>query len=348
MNYYRCQRLINNAIKTFQLDLSGLTVLTEAASGYYVLTPLIAALAGAKKVYALTKDSNYGQANLICKNTINLAEKWNIADKIEILFSREDEKIGLADIVTNLGFVRPLDAPFLNKLKSTVVIPLMFETWEYRSEDLDLEECYRLNIPVLGTNEKHPDLQIFKYVGHLALKLLFELDIEVFSSQIIVVGGGEFGLATVNSLQSAGAKVTQIEIEKDQSLADEKIHQIISEYDAIVIIEHQNKDLIIGENGQITVQKFKQLNPGIVLVHIAGNVNQFELELNDISFRPSHIRQAGYMSVATDYLGAKPLIDLHTAGLKVGEVMAHHSQTGKTGKLVEVATLQNTQLAQSF
>ena len=50
MNETRCHQLINQAISLFALDLSNMIVLTEAATGYYMLTPLIAALAGAERV----------------------------------------------------------------------------------------------------------------------------------------------------------------------------------------------------------------------------------------------------------------------------------------------------------
>ena len=321
MNNFRCLRLIEQAITTFNLDLSNLVVLTEAATGYYQLTPMIAALAGAKNVYALTRDSYYGKAEVVAQQTICLAKQWNVEDRIQVLLSREDKRIGLADIVTNLGFVRPLDKIFLKRLKATAVIPLMFETWEYRTEDIDIKECRRLKIPVLGTNENHPSLKIFQYVGHLVLKLLFELDIEVYRSKIVVVGGGEFGKATVKSLNQAGADVFQININKGESLADHQNQIFLSKCDAIAVVEHQSKEKIIGIDGQITGEKIKLLNPGVVLIHIAGNVEQKSLEAAKIIFYPSKIATTGYMSLSTDYLGPKPLIDLHTAGLKIGELM---------------------------
>ena len=37
MNLQRVERLINQSIATFNLNLSGLTVLTEAATGFYML-----------------------------------------------------------------------------------------------------------------------------------------------------------------------------------------------------------------------------------------------------------------------------------------------------------------------
>jgi hypothetical protein len=50
---------IEDAIDRLELDLSGKVVLTEAATGAYIVTPVIAALAGAE-VYAFTKDTRYG------------------------------------------------------------------------------------------------------------------------------------------------------------------------------------------------------------------------------------------------------------------------------------------------
>jgi hypothetical protein len=43
-----------------ELDLSGLTILTEAATGAYCVTPVVAALANADQAYALTRPSGYG------------------------------------------------------------------------------------------------------------------------------------------------------------------------------------------------------------------------------------------------------------------------------------------------
>ena len=48
-------KLIINSIKKFELNLKNLTVLTEAATGNFKVTAVIAALAGAK-VIAFTKN----------------------------------------------------------------------------------------------------------------------------------------------------------------------------------------------------------------------------------------------------------------------------------------------------
>lgn len=347
-NQARCRRLIDDAIHAFSLNLRGDTVLTEAATGYYMLTPIIAALGYAKKVYALTKDSRYGSACNIIKKTMELASAWGVKDKIEVFISRDDPRIRQADIVTNLGFVRPLNSDFLNRLKPTAVIPLMWETWEFRKEDLDLEACHKLGIPVLGTNEHSARLETFCYIGPLAMKLLYSLDIEILRSDIIVIGSGEFRTHTVQSLKDAGARVFQIRIDEGESLQMPQNQELLSTCDAIVIVEHNSHTLLIGKGGQITAKQLYELNSGICIAHITGGVNQDDLEATGIPFRPVYLAPSGYMSVATDYLGPHPLINLHTAGLKVGQMMLQARKQGLKGYEAEMSVLKKNNLAQGF
>jgi len=208
MNVSRAYKVIQTSISTFSLDLSGLVVLTEAATGYYMLTPLIGALAGADAVYALSLDSRFGEAKDIQREIMKMARTWKVGDKIKILNDRSDTRLGNVDIVTNLGFVRPLDLAFLKRLKRTAVVPLMWETWEYRADDLDLAACRKLGISVLGTNEHHVSLRTFEYIGYVAIKLLMEAGIEVFQSKIVVLGAGEFCDHTLRTLKALKAKVT--------------------------------------------------------------------------------------------------------------------------------------------
>jgi hypothetical protein len=348
MDEARCRRLIDVAVDKFKLDLSGLVVLTEAATGYYILTPLIAALSGAQRVYALTQDSRYGKAVDVCDQTMALACRWGVSDRIEVLFSREDKRVEQADIVTNTGFVRPLDKPFLQRLKSTAVIPLMWETWEYRPEDLDLAECRRIGIPVLGTNEHHPDLQIFKYIGHIALKLLFALEIEGFRSEVVVIGSGEFAEQVITALRSVGANATLVMVSAEGKFDTDLMRQSVRQADALVVVEHHSRRMLIGCYSEISADELYSLNPSLVVAHICGNVDR--KSLNEVGLRcyPDQFAPPGYMSVATDYLGPHPLIDLHTAGLKVGERLARARARGLSASQAEFTILKETPLAQEF
>ena len=347
-NQSRCFRLIQRATRTFSLNLSGLVVLTEGATGYYVLTPLIAALAGAERVYALASDSSYGSAEAVRELTMTMANRWGISDQIEVIFSREDERIGKADVVTNLGFVRPLDAPFLIRLKPTAVIPLMFETWEYRHADLDLAECKRLGISVLGTNEHHRGLRIFEYVGLLAVRLLFDIEVEIFRSRIVVIGSGEFAEQVVTKLLGAKAYVTFLFSGRKGSLRSLKARQAFRDADAVVIVELKSHRPLIGQNGEIGAEELFAINPHLAITHICGSVDREALEAVGFRCHPNQFGTPGFMSVTTDYLGPRPLIDLHTAGLKIGEELAKARRRGLSSQEAERFVLKKTSLAQGF
>ena len=73
-----------------------------------------------------------------------------LSEIVEILNDRSDSVIAGADIVTNLGFVRPIDEPLLSKLGPQAVVSLMWETWEHRPEELDRDACKRLGIANTG------------------------------------------------------------------------------------------------------------------------------------------------------------------------------------------------------
>jgi hypothetical protein len=345
LNEARTQHLLRDAVRKFDLSLDRFSVLTEAASGYFSVTPLLAALGGSCKVYALTRDSRYGTAEGVAKVTRDLARKWGVEEKIEIVFSRDDVRIGEADIVTNLGFVRPIDADLIRRLKKTVAIPLMWETWEFRPQDLDLELCRSRGIPVLGTNEHHPDLKTFGYIGHVVLKLLYELEVEVFKSDVAIVGSGEFAREAGDTLSAAGAIPELID---SRDLPTERAKTLIQHADAIVVLEHDDRQQLIGQNGLITPEEIKALNPAVVIAHICGGVNRQALELAGIRSVPTHFAPARYMSVSTAYLGPRPLIDLHAAGLKVGQTMAEAVSNGLSGIEAEKRTLQHCKYAQGF
>jgi hypothetical protein len=344
----RVVKLIRNAISTLKLDLTGLTVLTEGASGWYVLTPIIAALAGAKNVLAMTRETRYGSVAEIQKQTFEMAEFTKCAGRIRVLTDRDDISIADADIVTNLGMIRPLDITFLRKLKPTAVIPLMWETWEFRPEDLDLNGCLALGIPVLGTNEHHTDIDIFPYVGHLALKLAFEAGIEIWRSRFVIAGHGEFALLAKKSLESAGASVVFADTQTSDALLDTAFIAALKDADALVVVDHHHRKIILNDTSPLSSGSLALINPSISVLHISGGVDRQSLVNQGLACWPGRFAPAGYMSVATDYLGPRPLIDLHTAGLKVGEEMARNRLDGKSATQIMETLPSVFSLAQGF
>ena len=137
----RLAKLLPETIAAFHLDLSGLTVLTEAASGAYVVTPIIAALAGARRVIAVTGESPYASTDEVIAQTREVASLFGVFSAVEIHTKRSTDLFAEADIITNLGFLRPIDAEAVEAMKPMAVVPLMCEAWEFRPGDLDMTAC---------------------------------------------------------------------------------------------------------------------------------------------------------------------------------------------------------------
>ncbi len=89
----RKQKVVKRAIEKFDLNLEGLTVFTEAATGNYLYTPIAAALAGAEQVFAITEDSKYGKKEDVKRQTMEEAKELGVDGKITVLFGKDIRSI---------------------------------------------------------------------------------------------------------------------------------------------------------------------------------------------------------------------------------------------------------------
>jgi hypothetical protein len=315
--------LIKDAIKVFSLDLHGITVLTEAASGHFVWTPIIAALAGAE-VFAFSKDSYYATYKEVKENTENLASQLSIKSKIQVIDQLSKEIIQSADILTNTGFLRPINKEKLKYCSNTAVISLMYEPWEYRESDIDLKYCKENNIIVVGTNESDDRLKTIYYLGVVVKKALFLNEIEVFKSNILILGYGKFANSIYDSLK--------LETEMIKIWNKKEDIKALKDFDAIIVADHQTSINYIGPNGLIDPKILKAENQDIKIIHISGEIDKNSILDSNIQLFPKKIAKGKYMSLTTGFVGPKPVIDLHSAGLKVGEIALKKNKLFSTEK----------------
>lgn len=317
-NNKRVRRIIFDSISRLSLDLKGMSVLTEAGSGAFIVTPLIAALAGAEKVYVISKDSAYGRKEEIYEYLNEIASEWDIDSKTICRVSDPLQIANRVNIVTNLGFVRPIKRDLISRLPYDSAIPLMWETWEARDEDIDFESCKEYNIPVLGTNERDERLCIFRYVGLMALKLLMEQNIEIYRSNILVVSSGEYLKEIEKVLTGNGAELF-IYNPFVPPANETDFKKFVQNCDAIVIAEQKYKEPLISETEHINIGWLD--GNDVKIIHIAGVLDYMLMESRGFSKYPDKKVGSGYMTVTTDYVGVRPVIELHSAGLKVGQAL---------------------------
>ncbi|MCB9036072.1 MAG: hypothetical protein H6557_05565 [Lewinellaceae bacterium] len=306
---FRAIKIILESVKKLQIDLSGLTVLTEAGSGNYIYTPLIAYYGDARKIYVWTADSSYGKGKDIVADFTRIC-KSHYVDITRFEFAineRPKRHIKEADIITNLGFVRPMNSDFLSLMKPGAVIPYMCEAWEVRESDIDLNYCKENNIKVAGTWENHPSLGIFNGVGNLASKLIYEANFEIWSNRILIISNDHFGKIISRSLTNQG--VSHIDTVSPNEM------ESISEwnYDLILLADYSTN------KNSFSPDVVKILNQSTIsVVHLCGLLDYDEMIKNQIFVYPAMNGLAKRMTRTLAYLGPSPVINLHAAGIKVG------------------------------
>ncbi|HEX2060499.1 MAG TPA: hypothetical protein VHK90_07140 [Thermoanaerobaculia bacterium] len=323
----RIDRIFRRCIDDFSLDLRGLTVYTEAATGAYLYTPILAAVAGAEHVFAYTRDSRYGRRDDVARMTSEAAEAWGVAERVRVRFEKTESDVAAADIITNSGFVRPIDAQLVSWMKPTAVVPLMWETWEFREEQLDLTACRAKGVLVLGTHEGNPPLSMYEYGGFFGMKLLFELGLEGHKTRVIILGGAPgLGRAMHAHFTAVGMDVAWFADDDRDARPYAALPRFFAErgarYDAIIVAEHTDKRLLLGENGLLTYARIRDANPACCIGVISGAIDRDGLASSGLTYFPKVLQPWGLMSYQAGDLGPLPVIELYAGGLKVGEAMA--------------------------
>jgi hypothetical protein len=306
----RLIRLMGEAIGRCELDLTGRTVLTEAASGAYVVTPVLAALAGAH-VHALARSTAYATTAELTAVTVELARLAGVSGRVELVPGKSPEVVGAADIVTNSGQVRPIDAATVSQMKPSSVIPLMYESWEYRRSDVDLDACRDRHIPVAGTNETHPAVDVFSFLGPMAVKQLHDAGIAVYASRIVLLCDNSFQPFISDYLHNCGAEVV--------TAAKLTPELFATRADAVVLA------LRPGEDDALTAREAQLLGdeaPGAVLVQYWGDADRDALAAAGVPVWPPTPPRRGHMGVLPSAVGPEAIVRLQAGGLKVGELLA--------------------------
>jgi hypothetical protein len=315
------------AIDRCHLDLSRLTVLTEAANGAYVVTPVLAAMAGAD-VYALAAGTAYASSEEIQKLTSELARLGAVMDRIQLIDHKDSRIVSAADIVTNSGQVRPIDAEMVAHMKPSSAVPLMYESWEYRHTDVDLLACRARGIVVAGTNERHPDVDVFSFLGQMAIMQLHEAGIAVRGSHIILLCDNAFGSFIMQDLKNAGADVR----ESRQLTGD----LIPPHCDAVILaMRPREAPVFTADDAKLLNQKA----PGAVLVQYWGDADRAALAATGVPVWPADAPHPGHMGVLPSAVGPEPIVRLQTGGLKVGQVLARGLEGASREDLAYVQVL---------
>jgi hypothetical protein len=319
-------------VDALELDLRGRTVLTEAASGAYVVTPVLAALAGAR-VFAYTKNTRYGTVEEVFANTRRLMASCTSHHlDVHLIDRLTPEVIAQADVITNSGHLRPLDRDLLRHAKHSAVIPLMYEAWEWRDADMDLAYVRERGLPVGATNERHPDIDVFSYLGDMAVKLIFDAGLCLCNNRFVLVCNNDFGpyIAKVLAGMCSGLAVVDkddnrhkydgIGIDWIGGFPALAIPPSYRKAEAVVFTAYPFDRTWIAGEADIAIHHLKAAFDDPCVLRYAGDVAENELNAAGVRFFPAHVA-SGHMGVLPSAVGADPIIRLQAGGLKAAQAL---------------------------
>ncbi len=334
-------------VKALNLDLKGKTVLTEAASGAYIVTPVLAALAGAE-VFAFSKTTRYGNLDEVFAATKQLANSFTAFPlHIQLIDTITPEIVAQADMITNSGHLRPLNEALLSHAKDELVIPLMYEAWEWRNADMDIAYIRKRGFRIGATNERHPEVDVFNYLGDMALKQIFDAGICPYRNRFILICNNDFGSFIAKTMSGICESLGVIDMDEHRHLYNpEKIDwiggfpniRIPEKYknaEAVIFTAYPFDQTWIGEKTVIDMdQILSQLSDPFILRY-AGDIDEGLLEKRGLRFFPRHV-QSGHMGVLPSAIGFDPIIRLQSGGLKAGEALMSGNHVYKNEKILEL------------
>lgn len=311
-----------------QIDLTEIRVLTEAATGPFAVTPVIAAMAGAREVIAVGSDSSWGSAQDAFEQVRALARHCGVGDVIHCTTELAAKAAQDCDLVTNLGFVRPINRPLIERLSSIAVVSLMWEPWELRPNEIDLDALRECGIALVATNEQHANVRTFDYLGPTVGRLLLEAGIEIVHAHLLVLGSDPFGSAIAGWLTNAGASVIR-------QWSDANARKV----DALVIAEHRADELLPRPAERSGLDELAK--NGAPIVHLCGRVDRAAALKSGVAIYPANDVVAGMMTVTTAYAGPRPVIDLHAAGLKAAGDVVRARKSGASIERAVAVSVEN-------
>ncbi|NUR29013.1 MAG: hypothetical protein HOV83_24760, partial [Catenulispora sp.] len=160
----------------------------------------------------------------------------------------------------------------------------MFEAWEAEAgrSDLDLAALRAKGIQIHGTNERHPNVDVFSYLGLMAVKLLLDAGVPAYRSRIAVLCDNPFHDYLVRGLEGAGATVTSA-----ASLA-ELLDQDTP--DALLVSQKPRGGSVLSAS---EIERLASGWPGVLVAQYWGDLDRAELARYDLPVWPATARSTG-------------------------------------------------------
>jgi hypothetical protein len=313
-------------IAELRLDLSGATIVTGAAPGYQAALSTVAALAGARRVVAITRDFK-GTAHA-AEATLAFARLAGVADSIELLYRLDNRRWNEVDILLACPQVGQITRSIVELLPQSAIVSLMAAPWELRPSDLDIEACNDLGIKVAALDLGHPDVMLFQEFARLGCMLLGEAGVDPRHANVAVVSDTPCAPFIADALRALKMQVSVFPHPDLLTAGD---------WQAIVSAMRPSDTPPMNIKG---LGRIFEHAPDAHLVQFSGEIDRMAAAYFGMSIWPAKKPARGQLGLSMDALGPEPVIRKIAGGLKAAEAAYRGAElgSGDLGFLVDGRT----------
>ncbi len=297
-------RSIRSRIDICELDLAGSVVATETATGAYASTAAAAVEAGAE-VWAMAAGSPYGTIRDAERDVRILLDALGSASMLTVVTDKEEIPFERIDMVTNSGFLRPIDASVIDRLPETAAIALMYEAWEAREGDIDYAAASKRGIPIVAVDEHHPACGAFVSVGDLVVAAALRRRWAIRWMRYGVHSDNPFADPILDTLRSLGAQAELID-PGDPEPCD------VAVIAATPVVNSLSGDrsLSPAEIAELVIA-----SGAFGCIQLWGDVDRDRLRAAGVRVEPEGEPRPGHQGIGMGEAGFEPVVRLQVAGM---------------------------------
>lgn len=309
--------IVRKQIASLDLDLSGLTVVVGATTGYQAVTATVAALANASRVVALTRiSSRHPSFAATADATLAFAKHAKVAERVDVTNRIDSRKWQDVDIVTYGLQVGPISRSLIELLPSHAVVSLMAEPWELRPGVVDFDACDEAGIKVAAPNLSHPAINLLPEFARLCCILLDDAGVDQRAARIAIVSDTPCAPSLEHTLREGGARVSVFS------------HPVLLTDDAwdVIVVAMRPSDkppMDINSLGRIAQNSSQAL-----LVQFSGGIDRSAASYFGLRIWPPKRPTRGQLGLPLDVLGPAPMVRRLTGGLKAAEAAYRGAELG--------------------
>ncbi|MES0001677.1 hypothetical protein NKJ90_23220 [Mesorhizobium sp. M0051] len=310
--------IVRKQIALLDLDLSGLTVVVGATTGYQAVTATAAALANASRVVALARiTSRHPSLAAIADATLAFAKHAKVSERIEVTNRIGSRKWQDVDLVTSCPQVGPISRSLIELLPSHAVISLMAEPWELRPGFVDFDACEEAGIKVAAPNLSHPAIDLLPEFARLCCILLSDAGVDQRAARLAIVCDTPCAPSLEQALRAGGARVSVFS--HPMLLTD-------GTWDVIVVAMRPSDkpSMDINSLGRIARNSRQAL-----LVQFSGGIDRSAASYFGLRVWPPKRLTRGQLGLPLDVLGSAPIVRRLTGGLKAAEAAYRGVELGR-------------------